>query len=48
MLKLKARISTEAQLEIVLSMAQTQGIFSCPFDDLIHFLKDELDELTLR
>ena len=38
----------EAQLETALSMARTQGLFNGPFDELIHFLKAEVDELTLR
>ena len=45
---LKQMILPEAQLETALSMARTQGLFSGPFDDLIHFLKAEVDELTLR
>ena len=45
---LKQMIMPEAQLETALSMARTQGLFSGPFDDLIHFLKAEVDELTLR
>ena len=41
-------ILPEAQLETALSMACTQGLFNGPFDDLIHFLKAEVDEITLR
>ena len=37
-----------AQLENALSMARTQGLFSGSFDDLVHFLKAEVDEMTLR
>lgn len=29
-------------------MARTQGLFNGPFDDLVHFLKAEIDEITLR
>ena len=45
---LKQMILPEAQLETALSMARTQGLFSGPFDNLIHFLKAEVDKLTLR
>ena len=45
---LKQMILPEAQLETALSMARTQGLFNGPFDDLIHFLKAEIDEITLR
>ena len=45
---LKQMIMPEAQLETALSMARTQGLFSGSFDELIHFLKAEVDELTLR
>ena len=45
---LKQMILPEAQLETALSMARTQGLFNGPFDDLIHFLKAEVDEITLR
>ena len=45
---LKQMIMPEAQLETALSMARTQGLFNGPFDELIHFLKAEVDELTLR
>ena len=45
---LKQMIMPEAQLETALSMARTQGLFNGSFDELIHFLKAEVDELTLR
>ena len=45
---LKQMILPEAQLENALSMARTQGLFSGSFDDLVHFLKAEVDEMTLR
>ena len=44
----KQMILPEAQLETALSMARTQGLFNGLFDDLIHFLKAEVDELTLQ
>ena len=45
---LKQMILPEAQLENALSMARTQGLFNGDFDDLVHFLKAEVDEMTLR
>ena len=45
---LKQMILPDAQLETALSMARTQGLFNGPFDDLVHFLKAEVDELSLR
>jgi len=45
---LKQMILPEAQLETALSMARTQGLFNGTFDNLIHFLKAEVDELSLR
>ena len=45
---LKQMILPEAQLETALSMARTQGFFNGSFDTLVHFLKAEVDELTLR
>lgn len=45
---LKQMILPDAQLETALSMARTQGLFNGMFDSLIHFLKAEVDELTLR
>ena len=44
----KQMILPEAQLETALSMARTQGLFNGSFDNLIHFLKAEVDELSLR
>ena len=35
-------------METALSMAHTQGLFNGSFDELIHFLKAEVDKLTLR
>ena len=45
---LKQMILPEAQLENALSLARTQGLFNCSFDNLVHFLKAEVNELTLR
>ena len=45
---LKQMILPDAHLETALSMARTQGLFNGRFDDLVHFLKAEVDELTLR
>ena len=45
---LKQMILPDAQLETALSMARTQGLFNGRFDDLVHFLKAEVDELALR
>ena len=45
---LKQMILPEAQLETALSLARTQGLFNGSFDDLVHFLKAEVDEITLR
>lgn len=45
---LKQMIMSEAELETALFMARTQGLFSGPYDDPIHFLKAEVDELALR
>ena len=45
---LKQMILPEAHLETALSLAQTQGLFNGPFDDLVHFLKAEVDEMSLR
>lgn len=38
----------DAQLETSLSIARTRGLFNGTFDDLVHFLKAEVDELILR
>ena len=40
-------IMSDAQLETALSIARTRGIFSGVFDDLVHFLKAEVDEMTM-
>ena len=45
---LKQMILPEAHLETALSLARTQGLFNGPFDDLVHFLKAEVDEMSLR
>ena len=45
---LRQMILPKAQLEIALSMARIQGLFNGPFNDLVHFLKAEVDELVLR
>ena len=45
---LKQMILPEAHLETALSLARTQGLFNGPFDDLVHFLKAEVDEISLR
>ena len=45
---LKQMILPEAQLENALSLARTQGMFNGSFDDLVHFLKAEVNEITLR
>ena len=45
---LKQMILPEAQLENALSLARTQGLFNGRFDDLVHFLKAEVNEITLR
>ena len=47
-LNLKQMILPEAQLENALSLAHTQGLFNGDFDNLVHFLKDEVDEMTIR
>ena len=44
----KQMILPEAQLENALSLAPTQGLFNGSFDDLVHFLKAEVNEITLR
>ena len=41
-------ILPEAHLETALSLARTQGLFNGSFDDLVHFLKAEVDEMLLR
>ena len=45
---LKAMIMSDAQLETALSIARTRGMFSGAYDDLVHFLKAEVDEMTMR
>ena len=45
---LKSAIMSDAQLETALSIARTRGMFSGAFDDLVHFLKAEVDEMTMR
>ena len=45
---LKTMILSDAQLETALSIARTRGLFNGTFDDLVHFLKAEVDELILR
>ena len=45
---LKQMILPEAQLENALSLAHTQGLFNGDFDNLVHFLKAEVGEMTLR
>ena len=45
---LKTMILGDAQLETALSIARTRGLFNGSFDDLVHFLKAEVDELILR
>ena len=45
---LKAMIMSDAQLETALSIARTREMFSGAFDDLVHFLKAEVDEMTMR
>ena len=45
---LKTMILGDAQLETALSIARTRGLFNGTFDDLVHFLKAEVDELILR
>ena len=45
---LKTMILGDAQLETALSIARTRGLFNGNFDDLVHFLKAEVDELILR
>ena len=44
----KQMILLEAQLENALSLARTQGLFNGSFDNLVHFLKAEVNELTLQ
>ena len=44
---LKQMILPDAHLETALSMARTQGLFNGTFDDLVHFLKAEVDNLSL-
>ena len=36
----------EAQLEKVISIIRTRGVFGGPFDNLVHFLKVKVDEIT--
>ena len=45
---LKTMILGDAQLETALSIARTRGLFNGAFDDLVHFLKAEVDELIMR
>ena len=45
---LKQMILPEAQLENALFLAHTQGLFNGDFDDLVHFLRAEVDKMTLR
>ena len=45
---LKTMILSDAQLETALSIARTRGLFNGTFDELVHFLKAEVDELILR
>ena len=45
---LKTMILGDAQLETALSIARTRGLFNGTFDDLVHFLKAEVDEMILR
>ncbi len=45
---LKTMILGDAQLETALSIARTRGLFNGAFDDLVHFLKAEIDEMILR
>ena len=45
---LKTMILGDAQLETALSIARTRGLFNGTFDDLVHFLKAEVDELIMR
>ena len=45
---LKTMILSDVQLETALSIARTRGLFNRTFDDLVHFLKAEVDELILR
>lgn len=45
---LKTMILGDAQLETALSIARTRGLFNGAFDDLVHFLKAEVDEMILR
>ena len=45
---LKTMILSDAQLETALSIARTRGLFNGTFDNLVHFLKAEVDELVLR
>ena len=45
---LKQIILPEAQLETALSLVRTKGLFNESFDNLIHFLKAEVDELVRR
>ena len=44
---LKTIILGDAQLETALSIARTRGLFNGAFDDNIHFLKAEVDDLIL-
>ena len=44
---LKTMILGDAQLETALSIARTRGLFNGTFDNLVHFLKAEVDELIL-
>ena len=45
---LKTMILGDTQLKTALSIARTRGLFNGSFDDLLHFLKAEVDELILR
>lgn len=45
---IKTMILGDAQLETALSIARTRGLFNGSFDDLVHFLKAEVDEMILR
>ena len=45
---LKSMIMSDAHLETALSIARTRGMFSGAFDDLVYFLKAEVDEMTMQ
>ncbi len=47
-LNLKRMILSDAQLETAPSIARTRGLFNGAFDDLVHFLKADVDEMILR